>query len=286
MKLAKVDVQKYDLTTEEGNTSLTKAVLAYDQAECPVIHRFGPGLYIREIFIPKGTFAIGHVHKFEHLNIFLKGKVQIVHEDGSTSILEAPAMFVSQPGRKVGLMLEDVLWQNIYATTETDIEKLEEMFFDKPDYFKEMLALKLKEDFLKHEEDRQDYKDLLVEIGYTEEEVKAQASITTDRIFFPDASGVVIGNSPIEGKGLFASGSFKKGSIIAPGRLNGKRTPAGYITNHAKVPNAKVVTNDKGDIYLVALKDISGMSGGQLGEEITLDYRQVLSINLHLKRKE
>ena len=268
MKLAKIDVQKFDLTTEEGNTSLTKAVLAYDQAECPVIHRFGPGLYIREIFIPKGTFAIGHVHKFEHLNIFLRGKVQIVHEDGSTSVLEAPAMFVSQPGRKVGLMLEDVLWQNIYATTETDIEKLEEIFFDKPDYFKDLVALKLKEDFIKHEEDRQDYKDMLLEIGY------------------PEASGVVIGNSPIEGKGLFASGSFKEGSIIAPGRLNGKRTPAGYITNHAKVPNAKVIINDKGDMYLIALRDISGMSGGQLGEEITLDYRQVLSINLHLKRKE
>src|SRR3990167_5411984 len=33
--------------------------LKKEQVECPVYHRFGPGIYIREVHIPAGTFAIG-----------------------------------------------------------------------------------------------------------------------------------------------------------------------------------------------------------------------------------
>src|SRR3990167_9320396 len=64
--------------------------LKQDQVECSVIHRFGPGIYIREVHIPAGTFAIGHHQKFEHVNIMLKGRVTILNENGITSKLEAP----------------------------------------------------------------------------------------------------------------------------------------------------------------------------------------------------
>ena len=62
-------------------------------------------------------------------------------------------------------------------------------------------------------------------------------------------------------------------------RLNGLRTPAGYLVNHAKEPNAMAVKMDNGDMYLVAIKNIGGMSGASLGEEITVDYRQVMQLN-------
>ena len=35
---------------------------------------------------------------------------------------------------------------------------------------------------------------------------------------------------------------------------------------------------DNGNIDLVAIKDISGCCGGDLGEEITIDYRQAVSL--------
>jgi hypothetical protein len=35
---------------------------------------------------------------------------------------------------------------------------------------------------------------------------------------------------------------------------------------------------DNGDINLIAIKKISGCHGGNLGEEITIDYRQAVSL--------
>ena len=36
--------------------------------------------------------------------------------------------FLGSPGRKVAYIIEDTVFQNIYATEETDVEKLENMF--------------------------------------------------------------------------------------------------------------------------------------------------------------
>jgi hypothetical protein len=84
---------------------------------------------------------------------------------------------------------------------------------------------------------------------------------------------VQVSKSPIEGKGLFATCEFKPGDIIAPSRVGDFRTPAGRYTNHSKHPNAKMVS--VGDnIYLEATTDIKGCTGGNLGDEISVDYRQ------------
>ena len=71
---------------------------------------------------------------------------------------------------------------------------------------------------------------------------------------------------------------LKSGEIIAPARLDGKRTPAGRYTNHSKNPNSIMILRDNNDIDLVAKKVIKGCQGGNLGEEITIDYRQALSL--------
>ena len=86
-----------------GIEGLEKTFLEEPQVACPVIHRFGPGVYIREVSIPQGTIAIGHKQKHEHLNVFLKGRVSMFNEDGSISQLKAPMIFVGKPGRKIGL---------------------------------------------------------------------------------------------------------------------------------------------------------------------------------------
>ena len=69
------------------------------------------------------------------------------------------------------------------------------------------------------------------------------------------------------------------GAVIAPARIAGKRTPAGRYTNHSAKPNAVMVQLPSGDIDLVASRHISGCAGGQLGEEITIDYRQALRLS-------
>jgi len=105
------------------------------KAKIPVHHHFGPGIYIREITIPKGTIALGHEQRFAHTNILLTGAVAM-YEDGGVKILQAPMIFTGQPGRKIGAAIEDCVWMNIFATDETDVSKLEEMIVNKSDTFK------------------------------------------------------------------------------------------------------------------------------------------------------
>lgn len=110
--------------------TLLNEVMAMPQVECPEKHYFGPGLYIKEVTLPAGAVIIGKPHKVEHMCVLLQGKMVIAKEDGSKVELVAPMTFVSPPGRKVAYILETVVFQNIFATEETDVEKLEDMFVD------------------------------------------------------------------------------------------------------------------------------------------------------------
>ena len=271
---------KYDLTTEEGKTGLAKAMIDLPQCPCPVIHRFGPGVYIREASYPKGSIIIGQKHVGEHINMLLKGKINVFDGEGNVLTLEAPHMFVAPPGSKIGYALEDVVWQNIYATTETDIEKIEATIFEAPEFYNNYNDQKLLNQIESHQEDRDDFELMLKETGWLKEDVEKISHFREDCISFPYGNySLISGESPIQGKGMFATAYIGKGTTIAPMRLNGKRTPAGYLINHSKNPNAVAVINSFGDMYLVATKGIQGMFGGQLGEELTLDYRQVMLIN-------
>ena len=119
------------MLSTESIEAVIEEVLEMPQAPCPVRHIFGAGIYIREVSIGAGVFSIGHIQKTKHMNHLVKGRVIMLNEDGTTSELSAPAVFVAEPGRKVGLILEDMVWHNIYPTDETDIDTLEDMYLDK-----------------------------------------------------------------------------------------------------------------------------------------------------------
>ena len=118
-------------TTPDKIEALEGVLLPEEQIDLPLNHFFGPGIYIREGFIPKGTLIIGHKHRFACTNVLVKGKMRVIGPDGIPSTIEAPLMFVSGPGRKIGYTLEDCVFQNIHATEETDLEKLEEQLIEK-----------------------------------------------------------------------------------------------------------------------------------------------------------
>lgn len=255
-------------------------MLQQPQVSCPVVHHFGPGIYIREVFLPAGSMAIGHRQKHPHVNVMLTGKVIVLNDDGTTSELTAPLMFVGQPGRKVGRVIEDVVWQNIYATNETDIEKLEAEFLDKSPAW-ELNHQQLKADAAaSRQADRQDFALVLQQSGFSREVVQEQSLNEDDQIPMPEGSWKLkLGPSDIAGKGVFVTSYVKAGEVIAPARLGGKRTPAGRYTNHAASPNARMEQLPNGDIQLVAIRPISGCMGGADGEEVTIDYRQALSLS-------
>jgi hypothetical protein len=246
-----------------------------------VIHHFGPGTYVREVTLPAGILAIGHAQRFEQLNIMLTGKVAILGEDGKMKELTAPMIFVGPPGRKIGYVIEETTWLNVYATDERDIDKLEAHFLDKSPAWQEHNIASQQAQSESRQQDRDDFLALIDQAGFSPETVRQQSENEADQIPMPDGEGVkvTIRTSTIEGKGVFLSAPAEAGEIIAPARINGMRTPVGRFTNHSLVPNAKFVKSDSGDIYLVATQRIAGCAGGSAGDEVTVDYRQALELS-------
>jgi hypothetical protein len=261
---------------------LTPIFMEMPQAPCSVYHRFGPNIYIRELHMKAGTMAIGHKQRFEHINILLKGKVQMFNDDNSVLVLEAPLFFIGSPGRKVGLVLEDVVWQNIYSTSETDITTLENLFLDKSElgYAVVLNTLTVEE----VSSAQKDYLNVLTELNITEEEIQKQVELEYD-VTYVLPSNIRITDSQIHGKGVFITSPCNAGDVLAYGRLNSIRTAIGRYTNHSGIPNCQVKLLDNGDAVLVALVDLVGCLGGNVGQELTIDYRNVTYVNPQVLRK-
>lgn len=258
---------------------LEKAMLEREQVPCSVTHRFGPGLYIREVRIPAGTFAVGHHQKCEHLNVMLQGRVLMFLEDGTTKELRAPQVFVGTPGRKVGFIIEDMVWQNIYATPERNVDALEATYIEKSQVWQANAAMKRSIEALTKLPDREDYQRVLEQTGFSHETAVAQSGNEADQAPFPEGNWRVrVADSPIHGRGLFLLSPAEAGEVLAPARVAGKRTPAGRFTNHSAKPNAEMKMQPNGDVLLVAAQRIEGCRGGDDGTEITIDYRQALSL--------
>jgi len=97
-----------------------------DSELCPLKHSFAPGVYVREIFIPKGVLIVGKIHKHDHPNFLLQGKVLVITEEGKR-ILTAPMSMISKAGTKrIVVALEDTVWTTVHVTNETDLEKIED----------------------------------------------------------------------------------------------------------------------------------------------------------------
>lgn len=87
--------------------------------------KYGCGMYGRELFVPKGSFIIGKIHKRPHLNIVLKGKISVASEKG-THYFEAPCILPCKPGdKRVGYAEEDTIWVSIHITEHLGEDKLE-----------------------------------------------------------------------------------------------------------------------------------------------------------------
>jgi hypothetical protein len=97
-----------------------------EQVSLPIRHDFSPGLYLRRIFMPAGTFVIGKTHKTEHFNIVMAGKARVMI-DGHIETIEGGAVFKSKAGaKKVLYIIRDTVWMTTHPTEETDITALEQ----------------------------------------------------------------------------------------------------------------------------------------------------------------
>jgi hypothetical protein len=97
----------------------------FTAAECPVKHRFVPGMYIREIFIPAGTVIISATHKQTHPFVISVGLVRVVSEHEGAVEYAAPFTGITQAGtRRLLYTLSDVIWTTFHPTDKCTVEEV------------------------------------------------------------------------------------------------------------------------------------------------------------------
>ena len=98
--------------------------------EIPIVHRFTPGLYVREMTAPAGAIIVSKIHRTEHPYTVSSGAM-LVFVGSDVAEVRAPFTGITKPGtRRVAVVLEDCVWTTYHPTTETDIDKIEEAIIE------------------------------------------------------------------------------------------------------------------------------------------------------------
>lgn len=93
---------------------------------CPVKHHFADGSYGREMTLPAGLVVVGKIHKHAHVNVISRGRALVFTEQEGVRELVAPCTFVSSPGTKrVVMVQEETVWTTVHVTDKTDITEIE-----------------------------------------------------------------------------------------------------------------------------------------------------------------
>lgn len=118
-------------------------------------------------------------------------------------------------------------------------------------------------------EDQIDYKKILNFLNISEDIASVKLKNPT---FYKEIclQNTEVKNSNIEGLGIFAINNIEKGDVIEHAIIDNYTTQAGRFINHSVNRNSYVIAN--GNFYLIAARYID------IGEEITIDYRQVFKI--------
>ena len=105
-----------------------------DNERCPLKHTFSDGIYVREIFMPAGTVCVGKIHRHDHPNFLMKGRVTVVTEEGGIQELQAPLSMISPAGTQRAVYVhEDTIWITVHLNpdNETDLKKIEDFVIAK-----------------------------------------------------------------------------------------------------------------------------------------------------------
>jgi hypothetical protein len=257
--------------TPDKVVALQDELLKLPQADIVTKHTFFDGVYERTITIPPWTVLTGAAHKTPYKVRLDKGTIAVNTDDG-VKVLTAPCAFDAPAGmQRAGRVFDDeVVWTDIYPNPDncTDIGVVEERLYEIP-------ACGLADSRTAVQKAQVDYGAFLHQMGMTQAEMDKIVQIESDQIEMPAEYFVEVKDSPIHGKGLFATKAFAAGEVVCAGRLNGKRTPGGRYTNHSLHANVEP-KKDGDDIYAVALRTIP------VGAELLVDYRASMRVNFGL----
>lgn len=124
---AQKPITREDILALEAALAKVPGAVFGDSDLMPLKHTFAPGVYVREIFIPKGTVLTGKIHRHAHPNFLMSGEVIVVTEHEGRQHLKAPMSMISKAGTKRAIIaLEDTIWITVHITNETDLKKIED----------------------------------------------------------------------------------------------------------------------------------------------------------------
>jgi hypothetical protein len=100
-------------------------ILKMPPRECPVTHRFTPGLYIREIFMPKNTILTSLLHLTTHPFFIMQGEFSVWHRGIEVQRIKAPYTGITEAGtRRLLYIHEDTIWTTCHVTDLTDPDEI------------------------------------------------------------------------------------------------------------------------------------------------------------------
>ena len=83
--------------------------------ECPLMHTFFPGIYIRQMSAQAGSFITSAIHKTTHPFFVMEGKLNVFGSRAGAQILEAPYMGMTIAGtRRIAYVQKDCFWVTIH----------------------------------------------------------------------------------------------------------------------------------------------------------------------------
>jgi hypothetical protein len=92
--------------------------------DCPLVHRFTNGMYIRQIFMPKGSLVTSKIHNTEHPFTVSLGAAAVSIDGNDWEHIVSPYTGITQPGtRRILYILEDCIW-----TTYHPVERMKSEF--------------------------------------------------------------------------------------------------------------------------------------------------------------
>lgn len=99
--------------------------------DCPLVHKFADGMYIREIFMKKDIYVTSLVHDTTHPFFIMKGKVSVISENDGEQILEAPYIGITTPNtRRILYIHKDTVWITCHATSIKPKDDTEESILE------------------------------------------------------------------------------------------------------------------------------------------------------------
>ena len=115
---------------------LEARLIQFPQVDLKVVHRFTPGLYIRETHAPAGMIFTSKIHLKEHPFVISKGVCHVWTEGQGWVRYSAPFTGVTKPLTRRALFIEeDTIWVTFHPTLKETVEEVEaEIIFSHYDH--------------------------------------------------------------------------------------------------------------------------------------------------------